>query len=117
MDEPFTLPNRNWKEAREYCQSLDPEEWIFDLISLQDKDEYNFMLHYNWSALYDEWKEQFSIWVGLNDREEESKWVWSDGSNYKGNGIESLPWMPGEPNDQNVIYNIFMWQLMPFFEE
>ena len=95
-------------EAKEYCQGLSKcGKWSYDLISLQSVEEYNFMLHYNWSTMYDKSKESFSIWTGLNDIEEESLWNWSDGSsvlyqNYETNGINSLPWSLGEPNDQNV---------------
>ena len=95
-------------EAKEYCQGLSEcGKWKYDLISLHSVEEYNFMLHYNWSILYDEWKQSFSIWTGLNNIEDESSWNWSDGSaflyqNYETKGINSLPWAPGEPNNQNV---------------
>lgn len=100
--------NLNWKDAKAYCQSLSKcGEWSYDLISLQSEDEYNFMLHYNWSAVYDEWKQSFSIWTGLNYIKDEFEWQWSDGSSfhypgYENKGIRSLPWTQGEPNNQNV---------------
>ena len=119
LDSPNTLFNTekckdcnwNWMEAKEYCQSLSKcGIWSYDLISLQSVEEYNFMLQYNWSTMYDEWKESFSIWTGLNDIEEESLWKWSDESsflyqNYETKGIHSLPWTLGEPNNQNVRRN------------
>ena len=98
-------------DAKQYCQGLSEcGKWSYDLISLQSVEEYNFMLHYNWSTLYNEWKESFSLWTGLNDIEEESLWNWSDGSsflyqNYENRGIDSLPWTQGEPNNQNVKRN------------
>ena len=100
--------NWNWKDAKAYCQGLSRcGEWSYDLISLQSEDEYNFMLHYNWSAVYDKWKQSFSIWTGLNYIKDELEWQWSDGSSfhypgYENKGIYSLPWIQGEPNNQNV---------------
>ena len=52
----------------------------YDLVSLQNEDEYNFILYNDWSKLYTTWKEQFAIWIGLNDLEKEDRWEWSDGS-------------------------------------
>ena len=95
-------------EAKEYCQGLSKcGEWSYDLITLQSEEEYNFMLHYNWSALYGEWKGSISIWTGLNNIDEESEWNWSDESpffyqDYEIKGISSLPWAQGEPNNQYV---------------
>ena len=119
LDHPNTLYNIercddcnwNYMEAKEYCQGLSKcNEWSYDLISLQSEEEYSFMLHYNWSTLYDKWKESFSIWTGLNNLNEDVEWHWSDGSsfqytNYENEGISSLPWTQGEPNNQRVRKN------------
>jgi len=37
-------------------------------------------------------------WIGLNDRRNESLFVWSDGMPYNGSVYSN--WYPGEPNDR-----------------
>ena len=74
----------------------------FDLVSLRDKEEYDFILNTEWSDVYTTWKEYFGIWIGLNDIQSEGEWKWSDCSKLDypeaTTTFENPPWMPGEPN-------------------
>jgi len=94
---------KNWLDARNYCRDFSKKypTYKYDLVSLQNEDEYNFILNTEWSELYKKWKAQFGIWVGLNDRDEEGTWTWSDGSslNYANPNptAHTPPWRKGEP--------------------
>lgn len=94
---------KSWLDARDYCRELSKEypTYKYDLVSLQNEDEYNFILNTEWSEIYKKWKEQFGIWIGLNDRDEEGKWTWSDGAPLDyGNPsptAQTPPWKRGEP--------------------
>ena len=93
------VEDKSWNEARDYCQQIMPrDEWRYDLISIQTKEELDFMLHFDWSSGYKKLKEGLSIWIGLNNLEEMVNWQWSDQSEVmypNGDTIEihSLPWM------------------------
>ena len=79
---------------------------IYDLVSLQDKNEYDFVLSNEWSELYKTYKETFAIWIGLNDRDKEDDWQWSDGSSLKYPIASNLPWINNEPNNHNVCISV-----------
>ena len=101
--------DKTWNEARDYCQRILPRhEWRYDLISIQTKEELDFMLHFDWSEKYKEWKEESSIWIGLNNLEDMANWQWSDESEvmYPTDDtleIHALPWMKKQTEyDQTV---------------
>ena len=101
--------DKTWNEARDYCQQILPHnEWRYDLISIQTKEELDFMLHFDWSEKYKEWKEESSIWIGLNNLEDMANWQWSDESEvmYPTDDtleIHALPWMKKQTEyDQTV---------------
>ena len=100
------MGGKSWHEATDYCRGLSiPNEFKYDLVSLQSEDEYNFILYYEWSDIYNEWGHTFHIWTGLNDLDKEGEWRWSDGSilQYaKPKAIWTSPWRPGEPLDTGV---------------
>ena len=95
---PMSERKKSWDDARDYCRELDDDNpsFVYDLISLQSEKEYEWMKDNTWSDVYNEWKETFSIWIGLNDKAVEGKWEWSDGS--KGKYMDVLgsePWIEG----------------------
>lgn len=96
----FTSP-LNWTDAQDFCTKLNIPDMIYDLVSLQDKNEYDFVLSYDWSELYKTYKETFAIWIGLNDIDEEDDWRWSDNSPLKYPIASNLPWIKNEPNNHN----------------
>ena len=104
-----SVEDKPWNEAREYCQKILPRnEWRYDLISIQTKEELDFMLHFDWSENYKGLKEESSIWIGLNNLEDMSNWQWSDESEviYPTEDtleIRALPWMKKQTDyDQTV---------------
>ena len=119
--------SKTWHEARKYCLDLSEKysSYDYDLVSLRDKDEYEFLLNTEWSEVYKEWgieKKMFHIWIGLNDILSEGRWKWSDCSKLDyakpiNRSLPNPPWMPGEPNAIDwvskrlitSIYNIGKW--------
>ena len=98
-------PPRNWKDARDFCKEELPKRFpnmTYDLVSLQDADEYEFLISNDWSELYQTYKESFAIWIGLNDLEKEDDWRWSDGSSFEYPIPGSTPWLSSEPNNHGV---------------
>ena len=93
------VEDKSWNEAKDYCQQILPrDEWRYDLISIETKEELSFMLHFDWSKNYKESKDRSSIWLGLNNLEEMSNWQWSDKFEvmYQTDDsieIRSLPWL------------------------
>ena len=59
-----------------------------DLASIPDEETYVMLRDRAYKLLVAEW------WIGLNDRDEEGTFVWSDGTT---GGYR--PWADGEPND------------------
>lgn len=60
--------NFKWASARRYCRDLGA-----DLASIHSKSELN--------DLQSKIRESDDMyWIGLNDREIEENWVWSDGT-------------------------------------
>jgi hypothetical protein len=101
----FTSP-LNWTDAQDFCTKLNIPDMIYNLVSLQDKNEYDFVLSYDWSELYKTYKETFAIWIGLNDIDEEDDWRWSDNSPLKYPIASNLPWIKNEPNNHNVCISV-----------
>ena len=74
---------RSWEEAQSACRELG-----YDLVTLDDPDEEEHLYDQAmvlWAGVW---------WIGLNDREAEGVWAWSDGS-----PVAYMNWAPGEPND------------------
>ena len=76
----------DWESARRNCLSSDG-----DLVSIENQSEMSFV--YNKSSVV--WNQRY--WIGLNDRRNESQFVWSDGTPYNASVYSN--WRQGEPND------------------
>ena len=92
--------NWNWNEARAKCDSFSNSDWKYDLISIQSQEEYDLVVNgpkgNNWdSDVYNEFKRYFAIWIGLNDKDTEGQFKWSDGQELG----KFTKWAKGEPND------------------
>ena len=74
----------NWQDARQRCQ-----EYFGDLASITSKQEEEL---YTKVLVGFSYAEEF--WIGLNDIDNEGKFVWSDGRNYN-----YTSWSDGEPNN------------------
>lgn len=83
----LSLIGLNWDNARSYCLSYGG-----DLVSVANKSEMDFIYSRSSKAR----NEHF--WIGLNDRRNESLFVWSDGTPYNHSVYHN--WYPGEPNDR-----------------
>ncbi|XP_058864148.1 CD209 antigen-like protein D isoform X2 [Acipenser ruthenus] len=76
----FSNENRDWKKAREFCQSQDS-----DLAVINSDEELNYL----------KGKVRVDHLVGMSDLETEGVWKWLDGSL-----VDGRMWNPGEPNNQ-----------------
>jgi len=84
-----------WEQARDRCESIDDDA---HLVSLQSAEEDQFVF------------EQISgkIWMGGNDRGDEGRWRWPDGTTFYDDDEEGeVPgtfnnWYATEPNDQGL---------------
>ena len=74
--------HKTWKDARSYCKELSGE-----LFSIHSKGQNDEIQHYSKS---------FSRcnWIGLNDRDVEGNFTWSDGAAY-----HYKHWSRNEPNN------------------
>ncbi|XP_063422180.1 macrophage mannose receptor 1-like isoform X2 [Mytilus trossulus] len=73
-----------WEASRDFCRGLGG-----DLLSIHDQNELNYI---KTTLLIDD----TTYWTGLNDRVNETGYVWSDGS-----GFDFTAWAPNEPNNFN----------------
>jgi len=78
----------NWESARRDCLGS-----CGDLVTIADQLEMSFVYN-NFSKV---WNQHY--WIGLNDRPNESQFVWSDGTPYNASVYSN--WHPGEPNDRS----------------
>ena len=81
-----SMQGRNWENASRDCLGYGGY-----LVSIASQSEMSFI--YNRSSKV--WNEHY--WIGLNDRRNESQFVWSDGTPYNASVYSN--WYPGEPND------------------
>ena len=107
----------NWEDARDECRKLSSQYPLlkYDFISLHSEEEYHFLLHNPWCSdcginrSYTSWKDMAGFWTGLNDRDVEGEYKWSDGAvlDYADpiTSATSPPWRPGEPHDIGVSVN------------
>ena len=77
----------NWENARRDCLGYGG-----DLVSIANQSEMSFI--YGKSSKV----QNQHYWIGLNDRLNESLFVWSDGTPYNASVYSN--WHPGEPNDR-----------------
>ena len=87
---------QSWPDARSHCLSLGG-----DLVSF-DEDEQKDVL-----AFYNAARSDFYTWIGLNDRETEGKFIWSDGKKFK-----FSYWNAREPNggkSENCVHLFPFW--------
>ena len=82
----LTVRGLNWENARLACLGYGA-----DLVSVSNKTEMDFI--YNISSRVS--NEHY--WLGLNDQQNESIFVWSDGTSYNASVYNN--WYYGEPND------------------
>ncbi|XP_044179134.1 macrophage mannose receptor 1-like [Acropora millepora] len=80
---------RTWTSARYMCLRQGA-----NLLSITSKQEQDFISHH----FIDNWHGK--VWLGLNDRDIEAGYTWSDGS-----PVTFLNWFPGQPNDVNNVEN------------
>lgn len=81
------LRGLNWDNARSYCLSFGG-----DLASMSNKSEMDFVYSKSSKARNEHY------WIGLNDRQNESLFVWSDGTPYNRSVYSN--WYRNEPNDR-----------------
>ncbi|XP_055995966.1 macrophage mannose receptor 1-like isoform X2 [Ostrea edulis] len=74
----------SWFDARTTCNQMGAE-----LASVHSQDEDNMLV-----GQYTKNKRMIDYWIGLNDIEYNSKFVWTDGSL-----LDFVTWSPKEPND------------------
>ncbi|XP_039878508.1 rhamnose-binding lectin-like [Simochromis diagramma] len=81
----FDSSQKNWTDAESSCQTLGG-----NLASFHSTDEYTFIRELTRTAAgsYE------TAWVGGNDRETETVWKWSDGSQF-----DFTNWGSGQPNN------------------
>eukprot|EP00795_Rhopilema_esculentum_P006297 gene6297-11719_t len=73
---------KSWPDARRHCLSLGG-----DLVSFNEDEQKDVL------AFYNETRSDYYTWIGLNDRETEGEFVWSDGKKFK-----FSYWSAREPN-------------------
>ena len=78
----------NWESARRRCLGSGG-----DLVSITDQSEMSFVSNKSINA----WNQHY--WIGLNDRRNESQFVWSDGTPYNVSVYSN--WHQGEPSDRS----------------
>jgi len=78
----------NWESARRDCLGSGG-----DLVSITDQSEMSFVSNKSINA----WNQHY--WIGLNDRRNESQFVWSDGTPYNVSVYSN--WHQGEPSDRS----------------
>lgn len=78
----------NWNDARASCLAYEG-----DLLSVGHKLEMDFINEISARFAY----QRQHLWIGLNDLEEENKFVWSDGTPFNSSVYNN--WGPGEPNN------------------
>ena len=83
----LNLRGLNWDNARSYCLSYGG-----DLVSVSNKSEMDFIFNKSSKASNEHY------WIGLNDRRNESLFVWSDGTPYNRSVYSN--WYKNEPNDR-----------------
>ena len=76
-----------WENARGDCLGFGG-----DLVSIASQPEMSFVYNKSSKVLNQHY------WIGLNDRHNESQFVWSDGTPYNSSVYSN--WKLGEPNDQ-----------------
>ncbi|XP_044171531.1 macrophage mannose receptor 1-like [Acropora millepora] len=79
--------HKTWTQARYMCRKQGA-----NLLSITSKQEQDFISHHFTDKVHGQ------VWLGLNDRNIEAGYTWSDGS-----PVTFLNWHPSEPND---LYNI-----------
>jgi len=92
---PFkeTKKMMSWPRARHYCQQLTGPEnpGNGDLMSIHSDREHQLLLTHQMSSYI------FMIrnfWIGLNRRDNDGKWQWSDGT-----PVDYTKWENGQPNN------------------
>ncbi|XP_015761322.1 PREDICTED: macrophage mannose receptor 1-like [Acropora digitifera] len=78
-----------WTSARYMCLKQGA-----NLLSITSKQEQDFISHHFTDNRHG------TVWLGLNDRNIEAGYIWSDGS-----PVTFLNWAPLEPNDVNNVEN------------
>ena len=76
-----------WVQARDQCRSMGSQS---DLLSIHTLAEFQFVRDWLHKA---DWRR---LWVGLNDRDNEGVYVWSDGSPVHEDGLN---WRPNQPDN------------------
>ena len=96
----LSTKKRTWTAAQRKCSHLSktalvPKGAVVDLASIHNADDHIHVVQtlINASAGLDNGTKS-NLWIGLNDRANESEYAWSDGS-----AVDYLPWSIGEPND------------------
>ena len=82
------MRGRNWENARRDCL-----RYGGDLVSIASQSEMSFIHNRSPNSL------KHVYWIGLNDRRNESQFVWSDGTPYNASVYSN--WFSGEPNDRD----------------
>jgi hypothetical protein len=84
----FCAYELNWEDARAQCAG-----WGQDLVSIVDADEQEWV----WSTAGSVASTSERWWLGINDRESEGDFVWTDAV-----PADFTAWSPGEPNDYST---------------
>ena len=79
----------NWNDARDSCLAYEG-----DLLSVGNKPEMDFINEISARFVY----HRQHLWIGLNDLDEENKFVWSDGTPFNPSVYNN--WGEGEPNNR-----------------
>lgn len=79
---------QTWNDARDSCRADEG-----DLLSVGNKLEMDFINEISARFVY----HRQHLWIGLNDLNEENKFVWSDGTPFNPSVYNN--WGPGEPNN------------------
>ena len=96
-----------WQDAENYCQRYEVNDQVAHLVSIHGKKENDFVYEMWQSTIIEPGldKKEFEpdvnrangLWIGLEDREIESKWHWADNSTT--HGFNNWRWY--QPNNED----------------